>query len=305
MSLTFETILEDCSYVLVEKIVSTTLGTAIPAGAATVTPASMTAIYAGALLIVGVGASVEVVTVTSTTLTSLTAGFANAHLATDPVIGATFSSGQNTDAPLFYQNEMILYLSEVQNDFLLKVRPIYAVSNQNTTVGQQVYPQPIRCIRMERIAINPNPTGNGVTMDLYETSQASLDLSNPSWQGTQGIPQQWFRDRVDTGNFGVYPIPSATFSMEQWYSYRGSVTGNTLTTTLLVPDVFRQFMDFGVLARCFSKDGETRSPDRAIYFQKRYDLGVVLAQKLMTSLGVNMEQGFAHDQDFSPMPVQA
>jgi len=206
-------------------------------------------------------------------------------------------------APLFSQSEMIAYLTEVQNDFLLKVRPVYGIAIQDTVTAQGTYAQPGDAIRLERIAINPDPSGDGVTMDLYETSQASLDMSDPYWQGVMGTPAQWFRDKVDTGNFGLTPLPSAVYTMEQWYSMRGASTGNTLLTPLLVLDVFRQFMAFGVLARCFSKDGDTMDPQRAQYFQKRYDMGVLISSKFMTGAGVTMDQGFRGDPDFSPMPV--
>lgn len=65
--------------------ITTALGTVIVAGTRTVTPASMTGIYSGRILTIG-GTS-EYVTVTAVTQTTFTAVFANAHGASDSVVG--------------------------------------------------------------------------------------------------------------------------------------------------------------------------------------------------------------------------
>jgi hypothetical protein len=304
MSLQFNDILVDCSYALIEQFVDTTLGTAVSAGSHIVTPPSMNAIYLGAILIVDTGASQEVVTVTGLTPSTFTATFANAHSASAALYAATFPSGQ-TDAPLLTQAEMIAYLNEVQNDFLLKVRPVYDVTNKNATLSTRFYPQPPNCIRLERIACNPSP-GITVMMDVYETSQRDLDMYNPLWADTHaqpGPPQAWFRDEANTAQFGISPLPSGTFALELWYSICNSVTGNTLATLLLVPDVFRHAMKYGVLARAWSKDGELRDPNRATYCKKRYDLVVLVARKFMDGLGLHFRQESLGTIDFSPMPV--
>ena len=305
MSLLVNDILSDVSYVLIEPLVNTLLGTMIPGGpgAQTITPGSMAWIYPGALLIVDAGGNQEVIEVLTTTATTFTAVFMNMHSATAPLFAATFPSGQ-TDAPLFTQQEMIGYLTEVQNDFLLKVRPLYAITNQNTTTNIRYYAQPSTCIRLERIAGPVNLQPPVVITDLYETSQSSLDLSDPNWQSKQGPPQQWFRDQIDTGMFGFYPMPSSIISMELWYSIRGTTSGTMLNALLLVPDIFGHAMKYGVLARAFSKDGEYRDPRRADYCKRRYDMIVFLGIKFMEGAGVNFPQAAAGDPEFSPMPVQ-
>jgi len=317
MSLQFNDILQDVSYVLVETVVNTTLGTSIPAGSQTVTPGSMDGIYQGAILQVG-GASPEQVTVTAVTATTFTAVFANSHLNTDPLTGATFPSGQ-PNAPLFTQTEMIEYLSEVQNDFLLKVRPLYAISLVSVTPGIRFYSQPATAIRVERIAVpieiegygegpyGEMPYGGGfeILQELYETSQSNLDLIDPLWPEDQGTPRDWFRDQIATGMFGFHPLPSTNLAAEVWYSYRGQTSSNTMDTLLLVPDVFGHFLKYGVLNRAFSKDGEFRDPKRADYCMKRYQLGIFLALKFMSGAGVNMDRGAIQDTDFQPMPLQA
>lgn len=65
--------------------VATTLGTAVSAGTATVTPASMTTIGPGVLSLIGTGSTSESVVWTATTATTATATFAKAHSATEAV----------------------------------------------------------------------------------------------------------------------------------------------------------------------------------------------------------------------------
>jgi hypothetical protein len=306
VSTTYEQVMEDVSYALIEIIVGTTITSIAGAnpGVTIFTPGSMVGIYTGALLILDTGLNQEVVSVSSTTATTFTATTVFAHIGGAPIVGATFPSGQ-TDAPLFTQAEIIGYINDAQSDFLRDVRPIYDVDTTAViSTGQRYYAQPPDCIRIERIAINPQPTSyNSITMDLYETSQSSLDLSDPYWQGNQGLPQQWFRDLINNAQYGVTPLPSAGYVAEIWYSQNIVPAGFTLTTLLLVPDVFEYYIKYSVLAKCWSKDGETRDPMRADYCQRRCKLITLLAIKFMTGAGVNMPTGTRGDPDFSPMPI--
>lgn len=136
---------------LVEPVVNTTLGTVVSPGINTVIPLSMAGIYQGAQLIVGTGADVEIVVVTSVTATTFTANFAFSHLSTDPVYAATFATGQ-PDNILFTQTEMLSYLSEAMDDFTLKTRPMYNIAAAGFTAGVRAYQAPNDALRIERIS---------------------------------------------------------------------------------------------------------------------------------------------------------
>src|SRR5438132_3232874 len=300
MSIIVSDLLTEVSMALVEKRVSTSLGTTITAGVRTVTPVSMTAIYVNAQLIVGTGGTQEIVTVSAIpSATQFTATFAFGHASTDAVVGATFPSGQ-TDHPLWTQAEMVSYVVEVQADFLLKVRPVYessAVAGTNISIiaNNRFYTQPAMAIRVERASING--------FDLYETTQSDLDLQNANWPVDSGTPTHWFRDQIDTTKFGLYPLPPSGGTLDLWYSKRGPTT-LALTDTLVVPDIFRHYIKLGVLARAWSKDGEARDPSRADYCTKRFQMGVVLATRLMEGVGIEMQRQ-AQQPSFSPMAVPA
>jgi hypothetical protein len=152
-------LLVQASFMLLEPRVNTTLGTAVSPGSATVTPGSMLGIYAGALLIVGSGSTQEVITVSSTTGTQFTATFAKSHAVSDALFGATFPTGQ-PNMFLFTQAEMLGYLLEGQQDFLLKVRLLYAITQTGYAQSTMFYTQPSRAIRLERIARVTQPAAN-------------------------------------------------------------------------------------------------------------------------------------------------
>jgi hypothetical protein len=287
--------LTDASFHLIEQVANTTLGTNVTAGSFTVTPPSMNAIYLGAMLIVDTGVAQEIVTTTVVTATTFTATFVNAHASTAPLFAATFPSGQTTH-PLWTQQEMINYTADIQLDFLLKTRPIYEVVTQAIDAGVRFYTQPSNTIRIERIAVNGN--------ELYNTAQETIDLLNASGTTLANVPRYWFQDE-QPGNYmyGYKEVPQVNNTAELWYSEASSST-LVLTSTLLVPDYLSQYIKYGVLARAFQKDGEYRDPQRAEYFEKRYDLGVQLTIRLLEGMGTMLGQVQQRTpSSFSPMAV--
>lgn len=273
MALLANDVLNWVSFVLIEQFVNVLCPWTIAPGVAIITPSSMTGIYNGALLMVGAGASLEVVTVSAVTATTFTATFANAHVANEPLVGATFPSGQ-TDNPLFTQAEMLGYLFDVQNDFLVKVQQaVYNVATVNFTTGKRIYPAPADAIRMERVSI--------AGAQLFDVSQTSLDLQDSYWESAaQTTPKAWYQDKLNNALFGFSPTPGVGGSASTWYSQRGPVA-MTLSSTFLLPDPLLMYIKYGVLARCFDKDGELRDPNRAKYCQSRYALGVQIVVRFL------------------------
>jgi hypothetical protein len=202
----------------------------------------------------------------------------NLHQATDLVVGATFQSGQ-PDHPLFTQTEMIQYVADVQNDFLLKVRPIYVVGNIPAMAGVTTTTLPSDCIRMERAAI--------AGVELPTISEADASWINPGYGNTG--PNYVYQDGLQTQVIGLLPIPQVNDAVEVFYSQRAS-TSLTLTSVLLVPDVMAFIIKYGVLERAWSKDGEQRDGDRAQYCKKMYDMWVLIAKKFMEGTMERMQR---------------
>lgn len=277
----------DVSYSLVEDVVNTQVNpqSAFAAGTQTVTPGSMLAIYPGAQLVCGTGANVEVITVTSIGPTTFTAVFANAHAATDPLVGATFPSGQTDNIPLWTQAEMLRYLSGAQNAFLLAVEPIYATAQQAMTANKFIYPAPTDAIRMERVSIVDTTTTPPTAYELWDESENSLDWQNAMWMTdtTQQTPQYWFQDKTGVQNFAVAPPPQVGCTATIFYSQRGS-TSLGLLSPYLVPDVMVFALKWRVLALALSKDGENRDLDRARFAQQWFELACVVSKKFLSGV---------------------
>jgi hypothetical protein len=273
-------VLNDVSYALLETIVSGTLGTAVVApGAATVTPSSMQGIYLGAQVLVGIsGGNLEVVTVSGVAATTFTATFANTHLNTDPIAGATFSSGQ-TNVNLWTQSEMLLYAADVQNEYLEKTRLIYLNDTGAFTNGVRIYTQPAACIRLERVAVAGN--------ELQDTSQWDQDFITTSWETQTGTPLTWFQDKLAPTQFGVAPVPTGSLTPDLWYSQKNP-NPLTLISTFLLPDPLLTYIKYGVLAAAWSKAGEQRDPTRAAYAQQRFSIGVRIGSRFMDSVEASL-----------------
>jgi hypothetical protein len=138
--------------VLVEPVVSTQLNSVVSgAGTFTITPLSMKYIYNGAQLLVGSGATLEVIVVKNASTTNFQADFSFAHGATDPLYGATFPTGQPNNI-LFTQQEMMGYVLDAVDDFVLKVRPLYLILLSQFTTGVLSYDKPDNAVRIERIS---------------------------------------------------------------------------------------------------------------------------------------------------------
>jgi hypothetical protein len=143
-------------------------------------------------------------------------------------------------------------------------------------------------------------------IDLQETTQSDLDMENSSWTSDQGAPEQWFRDQIDSGKFGLYPLPVDDASLQLWYSKRALYgAGISLFGNFLIPDVMTHYLKYGALAKCWSKDGEAHNPLRAEYCQKRFDLGVELVSRFMEGIGVQAQQKQSSTSTFSPMVLAA
>jgi hypothetical protein len=271
-------LLAQVSHALLEPVVSTTLGAVVNAGTQTVPVGSVLGIYVGAQLIVNPGgANQEIINVQGVNASAGTiqATFANSHAAGEVLYGPTFPSGQ-TDHPLWTQAEMLGYVQDVQNAFLLETRCLYGMTQILVPAGTQAFQQPAGAIRVEAVTL----VGTGM---LYETSLAELSIVQfpaPSSTPPTGPPQYFFQDQTDTGLIGLYPTPDTDYYLQVWYARGALPQPPVLTDSLVVPEAFGAYIRWGVLARALGKDGEARDSRRAAYAQQRFQAGIDLWRSL-------------------------
>ena len=283
--LTVENLLEDCSYSLIQPWVNTTVPAGgIAAGAQTVDVFDPS-MYVGAQLVVGAYGSAdnEVVTITAVVPdVSFAAVFANAHVAGEQIVGATFPVRQPTD-PLFEQGEMLAYLSSAVNDFLTDVPLCY-----NVVEGVEIGPSeptgvlPDDSMMPVRIAAL-TPDG---PYPLRETSQANLDTYDYRWSvlsQNYDYPVAYYRDKIPMQNFGIWPLMGNTSEFEIVYAQRAAATLG-LADGFLFPDIFCPIVKWRTLSFAYSKDGESRNPALAKYWQTRYTFGCKVAMMILEAV---------------------
>lgn len=278
-------VLTDAAFTMLQPSVNTTVpGGGIAIGAQVV-PVWDPSMYPGAQIVIGgVGTSgIEVVTIVALAPgTSFTAVFANVHSAGEPIRGATFPVRQTTD-PLYTQAEMLAYLADAFNDFLLEVPLVYEVDPAvvvNPT--QQNVALPADSMFPVRVASAGYP--------LRETSQSNLDSTFYRWN-TAGLsqPMVYFRDKIPLQNIGVWPRAGNTTNLEVVYAQRQAQPLG-LADGFLIPDPFVMYPLYKTLSYAFSKDGEARNPGLAKYFLSRYEFGVKVSKMLLEAINDSSSQ---------------
>ncbi len=269
--------LTDISFLLIEPVVNTAAPAGgISAGVQTVNAwdASM---YVGAYILVGVlGGDLEVVEITATVPgTSFTATFVNAHAAAEPIYAPTFPVQNTAGDPFFNQGEMLGYISDAMNEFLLRVPLVYAVTNSiSMPPTTQFTSLPADCMMPVRVA--------AFGIGLRETSQSNLDGVDSRWQMETGNPPLvYYRDKIGLNQVGVWPVQSNQTPLQVIYQQR-SAQFLHMADGFNIPDVFIPTIKAKVLNYAYSKDGEMSSPGLAKWWDEQYEAGVRIASVLLS-----------------------
>ena len=287
-SLIVNDLLTDVSYALFEGVVNTTITAfTVPAGygdggfgdggfgdgtGLVVTVGSVASMYAGAQIIVGVGLSTEeVVTILQVEGGTFVAAFNFAHLPGEIIVGATFPVQNTAGDPFFLQSEMLQYLSNAVNDFLLRVPLCYTVTDAiSMPPTMQFTALPSDCMFPVRVS--------AFGIGLRETSQSNLDGVDYRWQQEAGSPPLvYYRDKIGLEQVGVWPVQRNTTPLEIVYANRGQQLMG-LADGFPLPDPFLVYVKARVLEFAFSKDGEQKSPALAGFWNGRYEMGVKISK---------------------------
>ena len=311
-SLVANDILTDVSFTLFEPCVNQQVPVGGIAPGAAVVAVWDDSIYVGAQLVVGLlvvfPGNMEVVTVTAIVPgVSFTATFANAHVAGEPIAGATFPVQNTAGDPFFTQAEMLDYVSNAVNDFLLRVPLAYQIDDTiEVQPAQPTAALPADCMQPVRIApfyMDDSGGGGGgfgdggfgdggfgdgggasVTVFAYplrETSQSNLDGVNYRWsQEAASLPYTFYRDKIGLQRFGIWPRANNVTPVEIIYKQRQAETMG-LADGFLVPDPFTIYIMARVLEFAYSKDGEQRAPGMAKFWGGRYEAGVKISSMFL------------------------
>jgi hypothetical protein len=195
---------------------------------------------------------------------------------------------------LITQDEVVGIISEVMLDFLRQTGLILEIFTQQIVSGTSRYLYPdfftdIYYVFVDGKIIEPvdlnseymaHPMHAGATRAWH---QDGLPLNTielipaPNFNGTAITPNFAGPPAGSTGTFlpgtrNLTIVGSRLASQEYWN------IGDTLDT---IPDSLTPYIVYGVLARIFAIDGETRDDIRAPFVEGRYAEGVALATSLL------------------------
>lgn len=224
---------------LLQPFVFTALADPVLAGNSVVAQVPTTAnMYAGAQLVIDTGVNQEVVTVISIGTTSsppgpeFTANFSLSHGAGAIVAGATFPLQAATD-PLFTTNEMALYVSRAQNQFLLDVPCIFQITHQTVAIGKILQATPANAIEIEHIASSaldvPITSASRVSNVVTVTTQSPHGLTPGSKFSLFGSGTAFAGD----GAFVAITASGSTLTYTQIAADASTTTGSIVIWTRL------------------------------------------------------------------------
>jgi hypothetical protein len=238
-------VLAEVSLHLVEPIVYCTILSIFPAGggwgiggwgnsgwgsssSALIQPSSTTAMYPGAMIVIGWGlTTAEVVTIQNVLPNGyiFTTPFVNTHNAGEMILAPTFPTDQTTD-PHFTQAEMLGYLARAENEMLADVPVNYTLSQQNMVYGQIFQNTPSNCIEINRVAASTYYCA--ITSITITSGVATVVTASP--HGLQ-VDSTIFIQNPTAGFGGCYEIAtvvSATSFTYETSAANGSATGGAI-----------------------------------------------------------------------------
>lgn len=277
-------VLTDVSFQLLEPIVALKLPASIMPGWQTINAWSK-AVYVGAQLLVGAygDPELEVVTVAAVTPgVSFQAKFVNAHNAGTAIGGPTFPVESAAGDPFLYQDEVLTYLSNALNDFLVECPLAYELANLNISASQQFTALPGDCQQPVRVSTRG--------FSLRETSQSNLDAVDPRWENNAMAPAiAYYRDKIGLGNVGIWPRQADATPLSVVYQLRGPQFFS-LADGFPIPDAFLPYVKARVLEMCYSKDGEGKSVSMMKFFAQRYQTGIKICRVFLeAAMSVDMQ----------------
>lgn len=141
----------------------------------------------------------------STTVATLLTLVSQRLLETD----ATFPSR------LWDRDEIITYLNDAQNDFVVRTGIVKSVGAIRAIAGNTTYEDPTYAVDVERISWNGKK--------LYPQSRQELDWQKPTWRrDTARNPRRYHRDNLPAHEFEVWPAPDTA---GLGYTTTGTTTG--------------------------------------------------------------------------------
>lgn len=120
-------------------------------------------------------------------------------------------------------------------------------------------------------------TPDGKTTPLWTTSNWSLRGFSPSWNLSPDLPLTYAYNQRSPGVLQLGPPPASSGTVDLLTVDAGAaLTG--AGALLGIPDDFAPFIKWGAMADLLSQDGPMRDYPRALFCERRYQIGVAAAE---------------------------
>jgi len=217
----------EIGFALVEPWLYTTTSSAVAApGPATIQVPTLgypvPAVYVGAQLVIDIGLSQEIVTVTAFNAASvpptITATFSVPHASGVQLIGATFPTQAALGDQFYTQSEILSYIARAQNTFLTDVPMIYALNTQTVQVGQVLQPLVCDSVSIARIA----SSYQNIALASLTRSGGTVTAASISPHGMTVGEKFAILQAPDPGFNGAFTVGAIVDSTHWTYSQSGA-----------------------------------------------------------------------------------
>jgi hypothetical protein len=199
--------------------------------------------------------------------------------------------GPGLSTGIVTNQEILDYIGEVVMDFLRQTGLIQDVFTQRLVSGTSQYPIPDRMSQ---------PYYGFVDARIIERVDITSEYLLGRWTQKPGYPKVWHQDGLPIKTIETVPAPNFTGSVtagvfgsflpgSRDLSIVGSMIASKevwlISDTLdTIPDSFTPYIVFGVLAKVFEMDGESKDEQRCLYCKSRYDEGVTVGKSILLEL---------------------
>ncbi len=193
--------------------------------------------------------------------------------------GVTIPSG------LWTPEELLAYLNQRQNRFLKTTLLQVGLADITVTAGVARYALPDDWLTTVDVFWR---SSTGVYTPLLRGDSFEADHGLDDWATTRGTPLLYLDEDSPLLTIRLAPLPIANGRLLLFYVPQAAPLVSAADPAnenhvLTVPDEYAHAAGkYGVLAEAFGKDGRGADPSRAAYCEGRYQLGVEMAQILLT-----------------------
>lgn len=186
--------------------------------------------------------------------------------------------GGLTWGSLWTAAEVHNYLNQRISRFLLETEMVQTITVLGPTSAQTI-DLPVDLIVLKRIAASPDGV---LYRGLVKTDRWATDAAT-SMTTDNGRPIVYLLEPNLPLRVKLLPTPVGSMFYEVVYvaEHTAVTTATSRFSTFPIPEPFTAYLLFGVLADMFSKEGEANDPDRAAYFEERWDEGIEIGKMML------------------------